>query len=210
MTNADEVISIMAVDDHPVYREGIAAIIGAHPELKLVAEAQGGLESVDFYRRYRPDVTIMDIQMPDMDGIEATEAIRREFPDARVIVLTTYKGDAQAVRALRAGASGYLLKNAVRKDLIESIRAVHAGKRHIFAEVAMEIAEHAAEETLSPREIEALRFAAQGNANKRIAAIMNLSEETVKSHIASVLAKLQARDRSHAVAIALKRRIINI
>jgi DNA-binding NarL/FixJ family response regulator len=210
VTTTHNVISIMAVDDHPVYREGIAAIIGAHPDLKLVAEAQSGVESVDLYRQYRPDVTIMDVQMPDMDGIEATEAIRREFPEARVIVLTTYKGDAQAVRALRAGASGYLLKNAVRKDLIDSIRAVHAGKRHILAEVAMEIAEHAAEETLSPREIEVLRYAAQGNANKRIAVIMRLSEETVKSHVASVLAKLQARDRSHAIAIALKRRIIDI
>jgi DNA-binding NarL/FixJ family response regulator len=210
VTTTHNVISIMAVDDHPVYREGIAAIIGAHPDLKLVAEAQSGVESVDLYRRFRPDITIMDVQMPDMDGIEATEAIRHEFPAARVIVLTTYRGDAQAVRALRAGASGYLLKNAVRKDLIESIRAVHAGKRHIFAEVAMEIAEHAAEESLSRREIEVLRWAAQGNANKRIAMIMSLSEETVKSHVAGVLAKLQARDRSHAVAIALKRRIIDI
>jgi DNA-binding NarL/FixJ family response regulator len=210
VTATPNVISIMAVDDHPVYREGIAAIIGAHPDLKLVAEAQSGAESVDLYRHYRPDVTIMDVQMPDMDGIEATEAIRREFPNARVIVLTTYKGDAQAVRALRAGASGYLLKTAVRKELIESIRAVHAGKRRILAEVAMEIAEHAAEESLSPREIEVLRCAAQGNANKRIAAIMSLSEETVKSHVASVLAKLQARDRAHAIAIGLKRRIIEL
>jgi DNA-binding NarL/FixJ family response regulator len=210
VTTTHNIISIMAVDDHPVYREGIAAIIGAHPDLKLVAEAQSGVESVDLYRHYRPDVTIMDVQMPDMDGIEATAAIRREFPEARVIVLTTYKGDAQAVRALRAGASGYLLKNAVRKDLIESIRAVHAGKRHILAEVAMEIAEHAAEESLSPREIEVLHYAAQGNANKRIAKIMSLSEETVKSHVASVLAKLQARDRTHAIAIALKRRIIEL
>jgi DNA-binding NarL/FixJ family response regulator len=203
-------ITILAVDDHPLYLEGIAAIIGTQPDLELVAEAQSGAESVAAFRRHRPDVTIMDIQMPELNGIEATAAIRREFPDARIIVLTTYKGDVQAVNALRAGAYGYLLKSAVRKELIDCIRTVHAGRRRVLAEVAMDIAEHAAEEALSTREIEVLRCAAQGNSNKRIASMMALSEETVKSHVASVLAKLQARDRTHAVAIALKRRIVDL
>ena len=203
-------ITIMAVDDHPLYREGIAAIIGTQPDFELVASAQGGAESIELYRQHRPDITIMDIQMPELNGIQATEAIRREFPRAKIIVLTTFKGDVQAVNALRAGADGYLLKSAVRKELIDCIRAVHAGKRRVLAEVAMEIAEHAAEEMLSAREIDVLRCAAQGNSNKRIASILRLSEETVKSHIASVLAKLGARDRTHAVAIALKRRIIDL
>lgn len=210
MTTSSGHISIMTVDDHPLYREGIAAVLGTQPDLYVVAEAQSGAESVRLFRQHHPDVTIMDVQMADMDGIEATARICREFPNARVIVLTTYRGDVQAVRALRAGASGYLLKSAVRKDLIDTIRAVHSGARRIVADVAVEMAEHAADENLSERETEILRSAAQGNSNKRIAAIVGVSQETVKSHIASVLAKLGARDRTHAVTIALKRRIIEL
>lgn len=176
----------------------------------LVAESQNGAEAIEHFRLHRPDVVIMDVEMPEMNGIEATEHICSEFPDARIIILTTYKGDVRASKALGAGAWGYLLKNAVRKELIDSIRAVHAGKRTILAEVAMELSEHAADESLSAREIEILRRVACGSANKEIARQCEISEQTVKTHMANILAKLGAKDRTHAVAIALKRGIIAI
>jgi len=209
MSNPDT-IRILTVDDHPILREGIAAILGAEPDLELVAEANNGREAIDQFRTHRPDVTLMDLQMPHMNGIDAILAIRREFPDARIIVLTTYSGDAQAVRAFEAGASGYLLKNMLRKELIETIRTVHAGKKRIPPEIAVEMAEHHTDDLLTEREIEVLRQVAAGNANKVIADRLKISEETVKAHMKNILSKLTANDRTHAVTIALKRGIIEL
>ena len=178
--------------------------------MQLVAEATNGKEAVARYREHRPDVTLMDIQMPEMNGIEAMIAIREEFPTARIVVLTTYQGDVQALRAIKAGAAGYLLKSMLRKELLETIRVVHAGRRRIPAEIAVELAEHVADDALSEREVEVLRLAATGSSNKRIGAQLNISEETVKAHMKSILAKLVANDRTHAVTIALKRGIIEV
>jgi len=203
-------IRILTVDDHPILREGIAAILAAEPNLELVAEANNGREAIDQFRTHRPDVTLMDLQMPQMNGIEAIRAIRREFPDARIIVLTTYSGDAQAVRAFEAGAFGYLLKNMLRKELIETIRTVHAGKKRIPPEIAVEMAEHHTDDALTEREIEVLLQVAGGRANKMIAVDLKISEETVKAHMKNILSKLGANDRTHAVTIALKRGIIEI
>jgi DNA-binding NarL/FixJ family response regulator len=203
-------IRILTVDDHPILREGIAAILGAEADLELVAEANNGGEALDQFRTHRPDVTLMDLQMPQMNGIEAILAIRREFPGARIIVLTTYSGDAQAVRAFEAGASGYLLKSMLRKELIETIRIVHAGKKRIPPEIAVEMAEHHTDDLLTDREIEVLKEVAAGNANKVIAERLKISEETVKAHMKNILSKLDANDRTHAVTIALKRGIIEL
>jgi len=203
-------IRILCVDDHQLLREGIAAVVEGQPDMKLVGEATSGQEAIESFRRQRPDVTLMDLRMPDMNGIEAITAIRAEFPTARIIVLTTYAGDALAVEALRAGASGYLLKNLLRKELVETIRAVHAGKRRIPPEVAAEIAEHAADDALTAREIEVLRRVAAGKSNKVIAAELGISENTVKAHMQSILPKLDASDRTHAVIIALKRGILHV
>ena len=191
-------------------REGLAAVLSTETDLVLVAEASNGREAIEQFRIHRPDITLMDLQMPVMNGMEAMLLIRQEFPDAKIIVLTTYSGDAQAVRALNAGACGYLLKNMVRKELIETILSVYAGKRRIPAEIAVEIAEHHSDDELTDREIEVLREVAGGNANKIVAQHLKVSEETVKAHMKNILSKLDANDRTHAVTIALKRGIIEI
>jgi len=208
--NAKDQIRILTVDDHPVLREGIAAVLSGEPDMALIAEANNGKEAIEQFRAHRPDVTLMDLQMPIMNGIEAIEAIRKDFPDARIIVLTTYSGDAQATRAFAAGASGYLLKNMLRKELVETIRTVHSGKKRIPSEIAIEMAEHHADDSLSEREIEVLGLVAEGNSNKKVAERLYISEETVKAHLRNILSKLGANDRTHAVTIALKRGIIDI
>lgn len=191
-------------------REGIAAVLASEQDMVLAAEASNGREAIELFRTHRPDVTLMDMQMPEVNGIDAILKIREEFPDARIIVLTTYGGDAQAVRAFKAGASGYLLKNMVRKELIDTIRTVHAGKKRIPPEIAVEMAEHHSDDALTEREIDVLREVAAGNANKVVAQRLKVSEETVKAHMKNILSKLGANDRTHAVTIALKRGIIEI
>jgi len=203
-------IRVLSVDDHPVVREGIAALIARQSDMELIAEACNGREAVDLFRKHQPDVTLMDLQMPEMNGIDAIGAIRGEFPDARIIVLTTHPGDVQVSRALKAGARGYLLKGMLRKELLETIRAVHAGQKRLSGEAAAEIAEHLADNSLTPREIDVLRLVGAGNANKEIGARLSLTEVTVKSHVKNILAKLGANDRTHAVTIALKRGIIDL
>jgi DNA-binding NarL/FixJ family response regulator len=210
MVTTNNPIKVLAVDDHPLLLEGIAAVLEGQHDMVLVAEATNGREAIERFRAHRPDVTLMDLQMPEMSGIDAIIAIRSEFPQARIVVLTTYSGDAQAVRAFRAGASGYLLKGMLRKELMETIRAVHAGRRRIPPEIAAEIAEHHTDDALTPREVEVLRRVAAGNANKIVAADLAISEETVKAHMRSILAKLGANDRTHAVTIGLKRGIIEL
>ncbi|MEI9980418.1 MAG: response regulator transcription factor [Edaphobacter sp.] len=210
MNNHPRLIRILTVDDHPLLRKGIAALVNAEDDMKLVAEACGGREAIEMYRLHRPDVTLMDLQMPDMNGSMAIAEIESEFPDARIIVLTTYTGDVQVLRALRAGARGYLLKGHVHRELLETIRAVHAGQRRIPPDIASELAEHAADDALSPREIEVLRLIGAGNSNKLIAEQLCIGEATVKSHVANVLSKLSANDRAHAVTIGLKRGIIEL
>jgi DNA-binding NarL/FixJ family response regulator len=203
-------IRILSVDDHQLLREGIAAVLEGQSDMTLVGQASNGREAIESFRQHRPDVTLMDLRMPDMSGIEAITAIRSDFPMARIIVLTTYAGDVQAAGALRAGASGYLLKNLVRKELLETIRAVHAGKRRVPPEIATDIAEHVADDALTEREVEVLRRVAAGKSNKMIAAELDISEGTVKTHMKSILPKLDASDRTHAVMIALKRGILDV
>ena len=203
-------IRVMAVDDHPLLREGIAALIGSEDDMELIGEASNGREALDLFRKHQPDITLMDLQMPEMNGIDAIGAIRGEFPDARIIILTTHPGDVQVSRALKAGARGYLLKGMLRKELLETIRAVHAGQKRLSGEAAAEIAEHVADNSLTPREIDVLRLVAAGNANKEIGAQLSLTEVTIKSHVKNILAKLGANDRTHAVTIALKRGIIDL
>lgn len=203
-------IRILCVDDHPLLREGIAALMEDQAEMTIAGSAANGREAVDMFGRLRPDVTLMDLRMPDMDGIRATALIREQFPDARIIVLTTYPGDVQALGALKAGAMGYLLKSSLGTELLDAIRAVHAGKRFIPPEVATELGRHAADEALTAREIEVLRCAASGHSNKQIARELGISEATVKAHIRSLLPKLSASDRTHAVTIALKRGIFDL
>ena len=203
-------IRILTADDHGLLRQGIAALVDLEPDMELVAQASTGREAIEQFRRHQPDITLMDLQMPDIGGIEAIIAIRGEFPDARIVVLTTYSGDIQVGRALKAGARGYLLKGNVHSDLLETIRAVHAGRKRIPPEVATELAMHTAEEQLTVRELEVLKLIAKGNANKEIAAQLVVAEDTVKKHVASILEKLAANDRTHAVTIGLKRGIIEL
>lgn len=203
-------IRVLSVDDHALLRGGIAALIGNQTDMEVVAEASNGREALEQFRKHRPDITLMDLQMPGMSGIDAISAIRAEFPEARIMILTTHAGDAQVSRALKAGARAYLLKASLRNELLETIRAVHAGQKRVSSEVAAEIAEHSADDTLTPREVDVLQLVSKGNANKGIAAQLSLTEETVKSHVRSILSKLQANDRTHAVAIAVKRGIIDL
>ena len=203
-------IQVLTVDDHPLIREGIAAILEGEPDMRLVAEAMTGREAIESFRRHRPDVTLMDLRMPDIDGTEAIARIRSEFPNARIIVLTSYAGDVQALGALKAGACGYLLKNTLRRDMLDAIRAVHAGKRLIPPEIASGIAEHASDDALTARELDVLRCVAAGRSNKAIATQLKISESTVKAHVKAILAKLGADGRTHGVMIAVKRGIIDV
>jgi len=201
-------IRILTVDDHPLVRQGIAGLIDVQPDMDLIGEACTGREAIQLFRIHQPDVTLMDLQMPEMNGIDALIAIRNEFPDARIIVLTTYVGDVQIRRALKAGAQAYLLKNTLHNELMQTIRAVHAGKKALSPEASYEIAEHATDDTLTPAEIAVLRLIAAGNANKQIAHQLSITEETVKSRVKAILSKLGANDRTHAAMIGLKRGIL--
>jgi DNA-binding NarL/FixJ family response regulator len=203
-------IRILTADDHALLREGIAALLSAEPDMELVAQASTGREAIEQFRRHMPDVALMDLQMPDLGGIEAIIAIRAEFPGARIIVLTTYSGDVQVARALKAGARGYLLKGNVHSDLLQTIRSVHAGQKRVQSEVASELAMHTADDQLTGRELEILNLIARGNANKQIASHLSIREDTVKSHVGNILEKLGANDRTHAVTIGLKRGIIEL
>ncbi len=210
MSSASNLIRILSVDDHPLLRKGIAALVNAEPDMKLIAEASNGHEAIEKFRQHRPDVTLMDLQMPDLNGTETIARIQSDFPDARIVVLTTYTGDAQVLRALRAGARGYLLKGHVHRELLDTIRAVHAGQKRIPPDVAAELADHAIDDALSSREIDVLRLISVGNSNKLIADQLSIGEATVKSHVTNILSKLGANDRAHAVTIALKRGIIEL
>jgi DNA-binding NarL/FixJ family response regulator len=203
-------IRILAVDDHPIFRRGVTSLLADHSDMHLVAEASSGIEAVSQFRAHKPDVTLMDLQMPEMNGLDAIISIRGEFPEAKIIVLTTYKGDVQVLRALKAGARAYLLKSTIHKDLVDMIRAVYAGKKTLSPEASFELAEHATDDALTPSEIDVLRLIAAGNANKQIADILSVAEETVKGRVKNILSKLNANDRTHAATIALKRGIIEL
>jgi DNA-binding NarL/FixJ family response regulator len=210
MGTVPKLIRVLTVDDHSLLRKGIAALVNAEPDMKLIAEASNGQEAIESFRLHRPDVTLMDIQMPGFNGIEAIEFILSEFPDAHIIVLTTYTGDVQVLRALKAGARGYVLKGHVHRELLETIRAVHGGQKKIPPDIAAELAEHATDDALTQREIDVLRLIAAGNSNKLIADHLSIGEATVKSHVTNILSKLGANDRAHAVTIGLKRGIIEL
>lgn len=203
-------IRVLAVDDHPVLREGIAAILEAQADITLVGTAENGIQAIEQYHALRPDIVLMDLQMPQMGGIEAIETIHRDSPKAHIIVLTTYDGDVQAVRALKAGAAAYLLKSSLRRELLDTIRAVHTGRRFVPPDVAQQIALHAADEPLSKRELSILVLVADGKANKEIAWALSISEETVKAHMKSIFSKLDVADRTHAVTAAIRRGIIEL
>ena len=208
--NDAAMIRVLTVDDHPLMMAGIAGEINAQPDMRVVAEATDGAEGIACFREHRPDVTLMDIRMPNVSGLDAVSAIRSEFPSARIVVLTTVGGDIHALRAFKAGAVGYLLKNMLRKDLIDTIRLVHSGKKRIPPEIARELAEHSMDNALTARELDVLRGVAQGNSNGGIASALSISEHTVKNHIKSILSKLGATDRTHAVMIGLKRGFIDL
>ena len=210
MTADSSPIRILAVDDHPLVRSGISGLVAGQPDMKLLGEASNGREAIQQFRVHRPDVTLMDLQMPEMNGVDATIAILGEFPDARIIVLTTYAGDTQVRRVLKAGARAYLLKNTLHKELLDTIRAVHAGRKTISPEVSFELAEHATDDPLTPAEIAVLRLIAAGNANKQIADQLSISEDTVKGRVKNILSKLGANDRTHAAMIGIKRGIIEL
>lgn len=210
MAGVPDIIRILTVDDHPLLREGIAALVNTEADMKIVAEASSGEQAIELFRKYRPDVTLMDIQMPGLNGVDTIREIQHEFANARFIILTTYAGDVQMIRALRAGARAYLLKGYVHRELLATIRAVHAGQRKIPPEVAAELADHATDQELTARETEILRLIADGNSNKQVADQLSIGEATVKSHMTNILSKLQANDRTHAVAIALRRGIIEL
>jgi DNA-binding NarL/FixJ family response regulator len=203
-------IRVFCVDDHPLMREGIAAIIKNEPDMLLVAEASNGREAIQGFREHQPDITLMDLRLPDISGIDAMIAIRAEFADARIIMLTTFEGDVEIRRALRAGAGGYMLKTMPRRQLVEMIRKVYAGKRHIPPEVAAHLAEHMGDEPLSKREVDVLQKIAGGNRNGDIAELLFISEETVKGHVKHIMEKLGASDRTEAVAIGIRRGIIQL
>jgi DNA-binding NarL/FixJ family response regulator len=208
MSSDSSSIRILSVDDHPLIRQGIAGLVATEADMNLIAQAANGSEAIQQFRRHRPDITLMDLQMPEMSGLDAIIAIRGEFPEARIIVLTTYAGDVQALRALKAGARAYLLKDSLHKELLTTIRAVQAGKKTMSPEVTFQLAEHATDDALTPAEVRVLRLIAEGNANKEIAAQLSTSEDTVKGQVRNILSKLSAKDRTHAAMIGLKRGII--
>jgi DNA-binding NarL/FixJ family response regulator len=208
MSEDPKQIRILIVDDHPLLRQGVASLIADESDMALVAEAADGREAIQQFRTHRPDITLMDLQMPEMNGLEAMTAILGESPDARIIVLTTYSGDVQALRALKAGARAYLLKNSLHKELLDVIRAVHAGKKTLSPEISFQLAEHSAEESLTPAEVRVLRLIAEGNTNKEIAALLSVTEDAVKGQVRNILSKLGASDRTHAAMIGIKRGII--
>ena len=210
MGSSPNLIRILTVDDHPLLREGIAFLVKSQQDMELVAEASDGEKAIEQFRRHRPDVTLMDLRMPNLNGTEAISRIRNEFPDAKIIVLSTYGGDVQVLRAIKAGARGYIVKGHVHRELLDAIRSVHAGHKRIPPEIAAELAEHAADDHLSSREIDVLRLIGAGNANKQIADKLSIAETTVKNHISNIFSKLGANDRAHAVTIALKRGIIEL
>jgi DNA-binding NarL/FixJ family response regulator len=210
MNDQESPISILVVDDHPVVRAGIETLVAGQADMTVVAQATNGREAIQQFRSHHPDVTLMDIQMPEMHGLDALIAIRNESPEARIIMLTTYAGDAQVLRAIKAGAHGYLLKSSLHKELLETIRRVHSGKKALSAEVSYEVAEHATDDALTPSEVRVLQLIAKGNANKEIAEQLSVSEETVKGQVRNILSKLGAKDRTHAAMIGLKRGIIQL
>jgi DNA-binding NarL/FixJ family response regulator len=210
MSPSPPAIRILCVDDHPLLRDGIGALIDGQSDMKVVAECSNGREAIQQFRAHKPDITLMDLQMPEMSGLDAIMAIRGEFPDARIIVLTTYAGDVQALRALQAGARAYLLKNQVHKELLDTVRAVHSGKKTISPQVSYELAEHATDDALTKAEVDVLRLIAAGNANKQIADQLSITEDTVKGRVKNILSKLGANDRTHAAMIGLKRGIIEL
>ena len=210
MTAYTDVIRILTVDDHPVLRGGIVALVAGQPDMKVIAECSNGKEAIQQFRTHRPEITLMDLQMPEMNGLDATIAIRDECPDARIIVLSTYAGDVQALRALQAGARAYFLKSLVHKELLDTIRAVHAGRKSMSPQVSYELAEHATDDALTKAEIDVLRLIAGGNANKQIADRLSITEDTVKGRVKNILSKLGANDRTHAAIIGIKRGIIDL
>ena len=210
MSDDTKAIRILVADDHPVVREGVDALVRRQVDMRIVAQATNGREAIELFRAHRPDVTVMDLQMPEMSGLDALIALRGVFPEARIIMLTTYTGDTQVVRAIKAGACAYLLKNTLHKELLDTIRAVHAGKKYISPEASFELAEHASGDALTPAEVRVLRLIAEGNGNKEIAEQLSVSEDTVKGQVRNILSKLGAKDRAHAAMIGVKRGIIEV